>query len=558
MATMQPLPQLQPMENPMEQYGRVVALKSMLQQQQMQQQQMAYQQQMQPLQLQQEQQAIQQQALQGKLLQQKVDDDKMLTDMWQKSGGDLDKTWELANAPDSKLSAQGKLGFMQQRYELQKMHNQTSDEEAQLMKHTNEIAGPMLSQMSSASDEDLPKQVATYNSTVAANPSLAKYMPPVPQGLDATGTRNWVKNQLSAHTTYEQLDKDRDYNLKAGPLSNEEAANTNADLLQRMQTIDPNATLPANLTMTPGKSTKVDQKFAGDQVTQMEASATQRMDARYQQEKALDLKGMLPHNSPEYADMMAYEARKKLVPNVMAGVRLQIAREQPLQVIDTDPTTGQKYMRYATRGEMLAANATGNPLVPAEAGQKVMKTESIYKDLYYNIDQVDKSLDAMKTFSAGDRARIAFALRSSDPRSAVATLLTSMAIPDDPKVRNYLTSLASLQENALALRTLGVGGGQTSDLARELIEATVPSGKTPDVGYGKLQLQKFKGTVDRLHEGVPSLGGPGTPPPPGGAPPSGGQPPAGPTPTNRIKIGNDYYNYKGSGSKKDMSNWTKE
>src|SRR6516164_5766036 len=318
MATMQPLPQLQPMENPMEQYGRVVALKSMLQQQQMQQQQMAYQQQMQPLQLQQEQQAIQQQALQGKLLQQKVDDDKMLTDMWQKSGGDLDKTWELANAPDSKISAQGKLGFIQQRYELQKMHNQTSDEEAQLMKHTNEIAGPMLSQMSSASDEDLPKQVATYNSTVAANPSLAKYMPPVPQGLDATGTRNWVKNQQAAHTTYEQLDKDRDYNLKAGPLSNEKSANDNASFLQRLRTIDPNATLPANLTMTPGKSTVVDEKFADEQIKQMESSATQRMDARYQQEKALDLKGMLPHNSPEYADMMAYEARKKLVPNVMA------------------------------------------------------------------------------------------------------------------------------------------------------------------------------------------------------------------------------------------------
>src|SRR6516162_1151979 len=61
MATMTPLPQLQPMEDPMEQYGRVVALKSMLQQQQMQQQQMAYEQQAQPLRLQQQQNLLQQQ-----------------------------------------------------------------------------------------------------------------------------------------------------------------------------------------------------------------------------------------------------------------------------------------------------------------------------------------------------------------------------------------------------------------------------------------------------------------------------------------------------------------
>ena len=61
MASMTPLPQLQPMADPMEQYGRVVALKSMLQQQQMQQQQMAYQQQMQPLELQQRQNVLQQQ-----------------------------------------------------------------------------------------------------------------------------------------------------------------------------------------------------------------------------------------------------------------------------------------------------------------------------------------------------------------------------------------------------------------------------------------------------------------------------------------------------------------
>jgi len=31
---------------------------------------------------------------------------------------------------------------------------------------------------------------------------------------------------------------------------------------------------------------------------------------------------MLPHNSPEYADMMAYEARKKLVPMATTALRI--------------------------------------------------------------------------------------------------------------------------------------------------------------------------------------------------------------------------------------------
>src|SRR5215472_7341798 len=62
MATMQPLPQLQPMEQPdlLERFGKVMYLKNLMQQQQLQQQQMGYLQQMQPLQVQHEQLQIQQ------------------------------------------------------------------------------------------------------------------------------------------------------------------------------------------------------------------------------------------------------------------------------------------------------------------------------------------------------------------------------------------------------------------------------------------------------------------------------------------------------------------
>src|SRR6516165_9562877 len=96
MASMTPLPQLQPMENPMEQYGRVVALKSMLQQQQLRQQQeqqlqqqMAFQQQAQPLELQQKQNVLTQQQMD-------IGSEKAMVRAYNETGGDLQKAVPLA------------------------------------------------------------------------------------------------------------------------------------------------------------------------------------------------------------------------------------------------------------------------------------------------------------------------------------------------------------------------------------------------------------------------------------------------------------------------------
>ena len=332
MATMPAIPQLQAMESPVEQYGKWAALRSMIQQQQMQQQQMAYQQQMQPLQLQAEQSALRTQQLQQSLLENKVNDDKMLTDLWQQNGGDLDQMQTAVLAPDSRISAQGKLGWIQQRYELQKLHNQTSDEEAKLMEDTNKIAGPMLAQMDNASDQDLPALIGSYNAEVAAHPSLSKYMGPMPQGLDTIGARQWIKNQMAAHTTYEQLDKNRDYALKAGPLSNDEVANTNADSLLRWNNQNPGVPMPASLMMIPGKSTRLDQTYANEQLKQMETSAGQTADARYTQIKALQNQpipaSQWDPDGSQRAWAQAYEQRKTLVPQFKIDMRPSVTGGQ--------------------------------------------------------------------------------------------------------------------------------------------------------------------------------------------------------------------------------------
>jgi hypothetical protein len=552
MATMTPLPQLQPMENPMEQYGRVVALKSMLQQQQMQQQQMAYQQQMQPLQLQQEQQAIQQQALQGKLLQQKVDDDKMLTDMWQKSGGDLDKTWELANAPDSKLSAQGKLGFMQQRYELQKMHNQTSDEEAQLMKHTNEIAGPMLSQMSSASDEELPKQVATYNSTVAANPSLAKYMPPVPQGLDATGTRNWVKNQQAAHTTYEQLDKDRDYNAKYGPLSSDEVANRNAAALLRLKTINPNATLDPSITLTPGKSTRIDADFQDNSVKQMEASAGQRADARFDQLKALDNQGLLPHNSPEYAEMKAIEYRKSI------GARVQFNLQNALPPAGTpeqpDPITqallsGTKWTDVvnprapmSTKVEILrrvqavkpdynTGDAAVEQAARTAAGKEAVKGVPVIQTALHHLDQMDAANDAYQRgdLKALDDIQKQYGIQIGDTALAKYRGIQQVVMGDILAASSAVGTKNEKEEASVAAITDPANPARANKASIQAVRQLMQDRL-------KAKGEVYKQATTRGNIFTPQTGGAGA--------------------GHYIKIGDKTYQYKGSGDTKDINNYT--
>lgn len=133
--------------------------------------------------------------------------------------------------------------------------------------------------------------------------------------------------------------------------------------------------------------------------------------------------------------------------------------------------------------------------------------EAIFQDIYFNERQTREAIAALKNgFDIKQRAQIAFMLKSTDPHSALDSFFNSSVgktLSEDQMM--YITALASLQENALALRTIS-GLGQGSDELRSMILKTLPGAGTPNIEYANRQMDLFKNTVDRLHSGVIKAG----------------------------------------------------
>lgn len=147
--------------------------------------------------------------------------------------------------------------------------------------------------------------------------------------------------------------------------------------------------------------------------------------------------------------------------------------------------------------------------VESRLANPVLQKESIFKDIYYQIDNTKAALKEMAVkgqgFSMSQRAQLALLLRSSDPQSALGPFFNSQIGQTlTPEQQDYVIGLMFLQENALALRTLA-GFGAGSDELRAAILKTLPGAGTPNAEFADKQMTIFKGTVDRLHTGVPQL-----------------------------------------------------
>jgi len=179
---------------------------------------------------------------------------------------------------------------------------------------------------------------------------------------------------------------------------------------------------------------------------------------------------------------------------------LGATREYPV----INKNTGQLEMRSANE-----INANRGQYAPAGQGATAMSKQAIFSDLHYNIDSARKAIAALPDMDAGTRARLAFALRGTDPNSSIQAFLASTAGTQlTPQQAEAVQSLALLAENAMSLRSVA-GMGQGSDELRSAILNTIPSGKTPSKEYAQGQLNKFEQVVTRLEGGVPGMGNAG-------------------------------------------------
>lgn len=186
-------------------------------------------------------------------------------------------------------------------------------------------------------------------------------------------------------------------------------------------------------------------------------------------------------------------------------LRVQAFEDVPYNVVDTKSGN----MAVMTRGELAAAQKQnpGQYLLATQDGLKVMGKQAAIKDIEFNLGNTEKSIGALDNLDTATRAKLAIALRSPDPHSALATLTTSEAKAfSDPKQQDAMIALTSMAENVMLLRSVQGVGGAGSDMMRHALADLVPNATTPSKGYALKQLKVLRRTLDQLKTGVPTTG----------------------------------------------------
>ncbi len=170
---------------------------------------------------------------------------------------------------------------------------------------------------------------------------------------------------------------------------------------------------------------------------------------------------------------------------------------RPYAVIDTTENNTPKFVT----GDELKKAQTAEPGRYAPPGPELtaLNQNQFIADLRGSVALTKESLTNLKTeFTPEFRAKVAYALRSNDPHSAIDTLISSQFAKNlTPDQMQYVTDITQLHEQLLTMRSV-LGAGQGSDELRAAIRATAPGPGTPTKEYGLVQLDKINKTIDRL------------------------------------------------------------
>jgi len=251
----------------------------------------------------------------------------------------------------------------------------------------------------------------------------------------------------------------------------------------------------------PAKDPKVQQ--AAKAVTEIQKQPAEKEPQRDDKYISIQAKPAAQRTEEENAYVKGYEKyvqETKVQPGVVRMETMGGLREMP--VLDTKNGNTPMFLSAADINE--ANRKEPGRYMPPGVGAPALTKTALIEDIRGNVQQVRESLNAMPELSGGDRAKIAIAMRSRDPKSAISALISSAAIPDDPHLQDYLINLTNLHENAMAMRSV-LGAGQGSEDLRSAILAVVPGPQTPNKKFALKQLDTFEKTLDRLSKGIPQV-----------------------------------------------------
>lgn len=252
----------------------------------------------------------------------------------------------------------------------------------------------------------------------------------------------------------------------------------------------------------PDDDPKVQQ--LSDAITGLQRTPAPKEPARDDKAIAIYAKPPEKRTPEEIAYLKGYEKyvnETKVQPGV---VRMQVLGEtRGVPMLDTKNQNTPTLLNWE---QINAANKSepGRYIPAGTSGPALTKT-ALMEDIRGNVQQVRDSLQAMPNFDTMDKAKIAVALRSRDPRGAMSALISGAAAGSlSPQQQEYLIRVTNLIENAMAMRSV-LGAGQGSEDLRSAITATIPGPTTPSKDYALRQLETFEKVLDRLERGVPKV-----------------------------------------------------
>jgi hypothetical protein len=145
--------------------------------------------------------------------------------------------------------------------------------------------------------------------------------------------------------------------------------------------------------------------------------------------------------------------------------------------------------------------------IPAGPSIPALTQTGLIEDIRGGVQQVRNNLSQMTDadFNLLERSKIAVALRSRDPRSAMEPIINAAAAQHlSGPLQEYLINLLNLKENAMAMRAV-LKAGQGSEDMRDAITAVIPGPMTISRQYGLKQLDTFERTLNRVERGVPKV-----------------------------------------------------
>ncbi len=185
----------------------------------------------------------------------------------------------------------------------------------------------------------------------------------------------------------------------------------------------------------------------------------------------------------------------------MRGVSYGTARQMaPLPVYDTANNNSPTYATF------LEMKKSPGRYIPTTAGAKAISQENLMEDLTGVSSNLRKDILSMREdFPEDMKAKIAVAMTSSEPSSALSMLVASGALGSLPPDQfQVYVDLQQLAENAMAMRSV-LGAGQGSDDVRRAITRTLPSLLSPNKQDALIQLSAYDQTIARLRRGVPQV-----------------------------------------------------